>query len=121
MIFNQDGRILLIHRNKPDLQWWELPGGKVDSGETPETTAVREIKEEIGVEVKITESLGHTFFEYYDINWQYYWFKAEIIGDKKPVICEPENFDGLQYFAINDLKNKPDLSPNVKNLLAKLT
>jgi 8-oxo-dGTP pyrophosphatase MutT (NUDIX family) len=53
-----DGRIeiLLVHRRSPVL--WALPKGTPDSGETIDETALRETREETGVEVEIEASLG---------------------------------------------------------------
>ncbi|MFM9372015.1 (deoxy)nucleoside triphosphate pyrophosphohydrolase [Streptomyces sp. Da 82-17] len=52
-----DGRLLAARRSAPaDLAGrWELPGGKVEPGEQPEQALVRELREELGVEVKILE------------------------------------------------------------------
>ena len=53
-----DGRIeiLLVHRRSPVL--WALPKGTPDSGETIDETALRETREETGIEVEIEASLG---------------------------------------------------------------
>jgi 8-oxo-dGTP pyrophosphatase MutT (NUDIX family) len=53
-----DGRteIILVHRRTPVL--WALPKGTPDSGETIEETALRETREETGIEVEIEASLG---------------------------------------------------------------
>lgn len=46
-------RILLIHRNTAKRTHWEIPGGKIEKGETAAAAASREIQEELGVEVNI--------------------------------------------------------------------
>jgi 8-oxo-dGTP pyrophosphatase MutT (NUDIX family) len=52
----RDGRLLLVRRC--DSGAWELPGGRVDVGETAAQTAVRETAEEAGVEVRVTGMVG---------------------------------------------------------------
>ncbi|MGI2034977.1 8-oxo-dGTP diphosphatase MutT [Rhizobium panacihumi] len=54
-LIDTDGRILLAQRpeGKSLAGLWEFPGGKVEAGETPEETLVRELQEEIGIETKV--------------------------------------------------------------------
>ena len=67
-----DGRVLLAQRppGKSMAGLWEFPGGKVDVGETPEAAVVRELREELAVD--ITESClapltfaSHTYDEFH--------------------------------------------------------
>jgi len=53
-LIDADGRVLIAQRpqGKSMAGLWEFPGGKVESGELPEETLIRELKEELGIEVK---------------------------------------------------------------------
>jgi 8-oxo-dGTP diphosphatase len=53
----RDGRYLVARRTRPaDVAGrWEMPGGKVEAGETEEQALIREIREELGVEIAIGE------------------------------------------------------------------
>jgi 8-oxo-dGTP diphosphatase len=53
-LIDVDGRVLLAQRppGKTLAGLWEFPGGKVEPGETPEETLIRELREEIGIETK---------------------------------------------------------------------
>jgi ADP-ribose pyrophosphatase YjhB (NUDIX family) len=56
IIFDELGRVLLCHRE--DLDVWNLPGGRVDSGEMPTDAVIREVMEESGLEVEVGRLVG---------------------------------------------------------------
>jgi 8-oxo-dGTP diphosphatase len=52
-LIDADGRVLVQRRppGKPLAGLWEFPGGKVEPGETPEAALIRELREELAIEV----------------------------------------------------------------------
>jgi 8-oxo-dGTP diphosphatase len=53
-LIDSDGRVLIAQRpeGKSMAGLWEFPGGKIESGERPEETVIREMREELGIIIK---------------------------------------------------------------------
>jgi 8-oxo-dGTP diphosphatase len=62
-LLNEEGKVLLAKRppGRPLAGLWEFPGGKVDLGEDPETALIRELLEELGIEIARADLLPLTF------------------------------------------------------------
>ena len=59
VVFSYDGGVLLVQRAiHPSYGKWVFPGGYVDRGETLESAALREVREESGLVVRLTRLLG---------------------------------------------------------------
>ena len=107
IILNKKGEILLVKRSK-DLRneagMWSRPGGTVEFGETITEALVREIREEIGIEIEIIK-----FLEYTDIinkeegtHWVALGFLAKRkSGEVKNLI--PHEHDEVRWFQLDRL------------------
>lgn len=68
-VIEKDGKLLLVKRgNEPFKDYWTLPGGHIDFGETAKEAVVREVKEETGLDLKPI-FLAYRDEIYPDINW----------------------------------------------------
>lgn len=57
-VTDEEDRLLLAHNMAWDDQLWSLPAGFVDAGESPERTVIRELREEVGLEVGHLKPIG---------------------------------------------------------------
>src|SRR5690242_5873068 len=107
IIYDDNGDVLMLHRNTQKRTQWEIPGGGVDVGEDADEAAIREVLEELGVTVRIVRELGHREFSEDGNNFDYTWFQAEIIeGD--PSIKEPHSYDKFGYLSLITLTRRYD-------------
>lgn len=118
VILNDYGQILLIHRSSGEYAHWELPGGKIEADEIAEVTAIRELKEELGVRVRLIGSLGSETFEQDERFYVYHWFQA-VIESGELAIGEPDKFDDFDYFELEDMPSLA-LSTNMLILYPKI-
>ncbi len=108
VIIIQDNKILLIHRFNEGKEYFVLPGGGVEVGETVEEAAIREAKEETSLDVILAEKYLD-FIDPRDGNPHRYYFVASFIGTlalggNEAIINNPENSYKLEWHPLSDLK-----------------
>jgi 8-oxo-dGTP diphosphatase len=105
LLVDAQGRVLLTLRNRPpELGHWSIVGGKLDFLETLEECAVREAREEVGVEVAIRSLLCVTdhCLPQENQHWVSPAYLAQILAGEA-ANCEPEKTAAVQWFALKDL------------------
>jgi len=96
--------VLLLRRNvNPQFGYWSPPAGSMDMGETPEETALRELKEESGIEL-LEETLSFTGYNtYFHPNRQDVTFEFLADLDSKPKVelnLESSNFGWFNKYSL---------------------
>lgn len=104
-VFNEKGEVLLQRRS--DSNKWGFPGGAIEIGETPQMTAVRELKEETGLDVEVGRLIGI----YTDFDMQYpngdkaqsicVAFELTVVGGE--LSCDKDETLELKYFSLDNM------------------
>ena len=80
LVFIEQGEQLLLVKQGYGRQCWSLPGGTMESGESIESTAVREVKEETGLDIRLKRVVG--LYSKPEENGLAVCFEGEVIGGK---------------------------------------
>lgn len=96
-----EGKALIGHRAvAPNKGAYCVLGGFMAPGELPEQTAIREVKEESGLTVKITGLIGVYPGKYYWKSSIDFFYRAEIVGGQ---LSASDDVSELEWYPINDL------------------
>lgn len=109
VIFNPEGKVLLILVQD---QWgkWTFPKGLIEKGETPQRAAMREVKEEVGLDAEVVTELSKTD-HWYIAKWEknkpkvhktVYWFLMKASGDPIP---QKDEINDARWFSPKELEN----------------
>lgn len=104
-IHDDQGRLLLIQRlREPEAGYWGLPGGQVDFGEPVKMAVIREIAEELGIEIELIclVCLTETLERGDGRHWVAPVYSARIVSGE-PRLMEPKKHGGFNWFRLDDL------------------
>ena len=96
-------KVLLVKRGiEPFKDYWDIPGGFLEQGEAPEDGAIREIEEETGLLIELTEILGIFMDQYGNRNTATLniCYLAHIIGGQAQASSDAEE---LRWFSVHEL------------------
>jgi 8-oxo-dGTP diphosphatase len=104
----RDRRVLACRRTAPlaAVGRWELPGGKVEPGETPDAALAREVREELGVQIEVSRWLAEEAPIGVDLVLRVA-LAAIVHGEPKPV-----EHDALRWLAADELDDVDWLDPD---------
>ena len=116
---NENGEILCALRSPemalPNL--WEFPGGKIEEGEKPEETLVREIEEELECRIEVGELVADIVHEYPTFIINLITYKAKITNGT-PVATEHAELRWVPLKDLRTLEWAPADVPTIDALLA---
>lgn len=96
IITDTDGRVLLCHRRDRDL--WNLPGGAVEANESPWDAVVREVREEVCLQVEVARLAG-IYFKHHEDETSFL-FHCVVVGGQAGLTDEA---DAIDWFAPGEL------------------
>lgn len=111
-IITKDNKIFATQRGYGDFKdGWEFPGGKVEPGEKPEDAIVREIREELGADIRVTGFLTTVEHDYPQFHLSMDCFWAELKEGSEMQLLEHE---AAKWLAKDELDSVDWLPADVK-------
>ncbi len=115
VVTDNDGRFLLVKRgHQPAQGLWSLPGGSVEDGETLAQAAVREVKEETGLDIATGDEVWLIHVELaHGRHYEVHAFAATVTGG---VLGAGDDADDAKWCTVCDLSDL-DLTPHLHDFL----
>lgn len=99
-VIKRRGRVFIARRGRGPLRGkWEFPGGKVEVGETPEECLVRELREELGINVIVEKQIAEVEYQYESGVVRLFVFLVKWAGGT----MEPTEHDALAWVSPHSL------------------
>ena len=105
-----DNKVVVIKYKNHDNGYYDIPGGKIEDGESPEQTSIREFKEETGIIITKQHYIGHNTIEYPDRIFE---LDIYIVDDYSGEPLEFEENNSM-WINIDDLYEENKLFPSIE-------
>ncbi len=117
----KEGKFLLVF--DPKFKFWRVPGGRANFGEKVEDALKREMKEEVGVDIKIIKFLGYgqdvviSYTRELEVSRFILFYLCEIEkGEIKP---DEKEISEIKWLTLDEIKKHENLEPAMKDLFER--
>jgi 8-oxo-dGTP diphosphatase len=109
----KDDLILMVRQTYKGNTFWTFPGGRIEANEEPIECAIRETKEETGLDIEIIEQVCELYNEV--IHGPYYCYLGRIVGGKAELGFDPglpsdaQELKELRWFPIKEMESHKEV------------
>ncbi len=107
VIIEKNGKILLIRDPRSSINAWEFPGGRLNMGEMPIDGAIREVKEELGIDVEIMQPIyTETFVHPKDGDHLSVFYWATLIDPRQELVLQEKEVSFAEWMDREQILNE---------------